>query len=235
LDVGCGSGQATKVLAPHFDQVLGTDISSTQISQAQAANRVDNISYRVARAEDTSLPSGSYQLVIGVSACHWFDLPAFYAEAGRLLTPGGALAMVGHRPALPIFRGEERHDLQQFLATALTTIDFGKPKEVIAESDRLYLEGYSGPRFVSSLTDHKEFRDVFCDMHVTVADLIGFCSTWHSVPLLAAAKGEQASASFLEGLQIRVLEMLGHGANVESPIVLRFGYYALMSRQPKNF
>lgn len=234
MDVGCGSGQATKVLAPHFDQVLGTDISSTQISQAQAANRVDNISYRVARAEDTSLPSGSYQLVIGVSACHWFDLPAFYAEVGRLLTPGGALAMIGHRPALPIFRGEERHDLQ-FLATALTTIDFGKPKEVIAESDRLYLEGYSGPRFVSSLTDHKEFRDVFCDMHVTVADLIGFCSTWHSVPLLAAARGEKACANFLEGLQIRVLDMLGHGANVDSPIVLRFGYYALMSRQPKNF
>ena len=33
IDVGCGSGQSTKLLAKHFHQVIGQDISEAQISQ----------------------------------------------------------------------------------------------------------------------------------------------------------------------------------------------------------
>ena len=34
LDVGCGNGQGTLALADHFDEVIGSDISETQIANA---------------------------------------------------------------------------------------------------------------------------------------------------------------------------------------------------------
>ena len=35
MDIGCGSGQSTFGLAPHFKKVLGLDISEAQIAEAK--------------------------------------------------------------------------------------------------------------------------------------------------------------------------------------------------------
>lgn len=35
LDVGCGSGQCTQLLAPHFNQVIGSDLHESQIKEAK--------------------------------------------------------------------------------------------------------------------------------------------------------------------------------------------------------
>ena len=40
VDVGCGSGQATFLLAPRFDSVLGVDASAEMVRQAEEAARV---------------------------------------------------------------------------------------------------------------------------------------------------------------------------------------------------
>ncbi len=39
VDVGCGSGQATFLLAPRFDSVLGVDASAEMVRQAGEAAR----------------------------------------------------------------------------------------------------------------------------------------------------------------------------------------------------
>ena len=44
LDVGCGSGQFTRLLVPHFSRVLATDVSKAQVEQARrelTANHVE--------------------------------------------------------------------------------------------------------------------------------------------------------------------------------------------------
>ena len=44
LDVGCGSGQFTRLLLPHFSRVLATDVSEAQVEQARrelATNSAD--------------------------------------------------------------------------------------------------------------------------------------------------------------------------------------------------
>ena len=88
-DCGCGNGQATTALAAHFLKVLGTDLSAEQVTRAPAHPRVE---YRAAPADRSGLPDGSCDLVTVAQALHWFDFDDFYAEAGRVLKPGGILA-----------------------------------------------------------------------------------------------------------------------------------------------
>ncbi len=91
LDCGCGSGQLSGVLARRFDRVVATDASPRQIAEAESFPRVE---YRVAPAEASGLDDGVADLVTAAQAAHWFPLDAFYAEARRVLRPGGVLALV---------------------------------------------------------------------------------------------------------------------------------------------
>lgn len=88
-DCGAGSGQASIALADFFKQVLATDASAAQLLHAPEHPRVD---YRIARAEDSGLATGSVDLVTVAQALHWFDLARFYAEVKRVLKPGGVVA-----------------------------------------------------------------------------------------------------------------------------------------------
>lgn len=88
-DCGTGSGQAAVGLAAHFEQVIATDPSRKQLDHAEPHPRVD---YRVASAEVSLLDTASIDLVTVAQAIHWFDLDKFYAEAKRVLKPGGIIA-----------------------------------------------------------------------------------------------------------------------------------------------
>jgi SAM-dependent methyltransferase len=70
--------------------VQATDPSDRQLAQAQAHARV---TYRPGTERDSGLASSSADLVIAAQAFHWFDGDAFFAEAARVLRPGGALAI----------------------------------------------------------------------------------------------------------------------------------------------
>jgi SAM-dependent methyltransferase len=89
-DCGCGSGQASVALAEHFPHVHATDVSPEQIAAAKVHPRVH---YSVAPAEHSGLTSRSVDLVTVAQALHWFDVPAFYAEARRVARPGALLAV----------------------------------------------------------------------------------------------------------------------------------------------
>lgn len=52
MDVGCGSGQGTNLLAPYFTEVVGTDISPAQLELALANSRPANVSYRWGTCRD---------------------------------------------------------------------------------------------------------------------------------------------------------------------------------------
>ena len=59
---------------------------------------------------------------MAVQACHWFDMTAFVAEARRVLSPGGALALVGYRLPAPVWHGTERDDVRELLAQVRSAV-----------------------------------------------------------------------------------------------------------------
>jgi ubiquinone/menaquinone biosynthesis C-methylase UbiE len=45
-------------------------------------------------AEQMPLVGDAARAIVAATAAHWFDRPAFYAEAPRVLLPGGVIAIV---------------------------------------------------------------------------------------------------------------------------------------------
>jgi len=93
IDLGCGSGQLTIDLAPHFGHVIGVDPSQALLAVAPTRAGVE---YRCTSAEATGLPAASADLVVAAQAAHWFDWPRFVAEVARIARPGALVALVSY-------------------------------------------------------------------------------------------------------------------------------------------
>ncbi len=51
---------------------------------------------RISPAESLAVESGTVQMLNSSQACHWFDLPVFFKEVDRVLSPGGVVALSGY-------------------------------------------------------------------------------------------------------------------------------------------
>ncbi|MFL5606565.1 MAG: class I SAM-dependent methyltransferase [Gemmatimonadaceae bacterium] len=89
-DCGTGNGQAAEGLATYFGDVVATDPSVAQLTNASRVNRV---AYLAMTAEQAALAGDAVSLVTVAQALHWFKREEFYREAGRVLRPGGVLAV----------------------------------------------------------------------------------------------------------------------------------------------
>jgi len=92
-DCACGNGQVARDLSSRFKKIYATDHSGQQIANAVSK---ENIFYSVSPAEVTSFPDKQFDLITVGQALHWFNIPAFFAEARRVSKPGGVVAIFGY-------------------------------------------------------------------------------------------------------------------------------------------
>lgn len=92
-DCATGNGQAAAELATLFDRVIATDASKEQLKHAREK---ENIEYLVAEEHVPTIADESVDLVSVATAIHWLDREKFYAEAQRVLKPGGLVAIWGY-------------------------------------------------------------------------------------------------------------------------------------------
>jgi SAM-dependent methyltransferase len=93
-DCATGNGQAALELAERFGRVEATDVSPSQLAEAEAHPR---IRYRQAPGESSGLAPRSVDLVTVAQAAHWLDLPRFFDEVARVGRPGALLAIWGYQ------------------------------------------------------------------------------------------------------------------------------------------
>lgn len=109
LDIGCSVGISTLALHRYYQQkqehpvrTVGLDLSPYMLTVARHLDVNDEIAEWIhAQAEDTKLLDNSFDLVTLQFVTH--ELPgyaskAIFAEALRLLRPGGAIALVDNNP-----------------------------------------------------------------------------------------------------------------------------------------
>jgi len=68
------------------------EASPEMLAQAEAATEADNARFVQAYAQATGLPDGEADLVTCSQALHWMEPEPTFAEAARLLRPGGVFA-----------------------------------------------------------------------------------------------------------------------------------------------
>jgi SAM-dependent methyltransferase len=92
VDLGSGTGLSTRPWAERADRVIGVEASPEMRAQAEAATGADNVRFVQAYAQATGLPDGEADLVTCSQALHWMEPEPTFAEAARLLRPGGVFA-----------------------------------------------------------------------------------------------------------------------------------------------
>jgi SAM-dependent methyltransferase len=92
VDLGSGTGLSTRPWADRAEQVIGVEASPEMRAQAEAATGADNVRFVQAYAQATGLPDGEADLVTCSQALHWMKPEPTFAEAARLLRPGGVFA-----------------------------------------------------------------------------------------------------------------------------------------------
>ena len=93
LDLGCGDGECTTLVASHGGRVTALDISTDLLAMARARAALDAVSDTVApvcgSVHSIPLASSSVDIVFGMAVLHHVDLALAAAEVHRVLRPGG--------------------------------------------------------------------------------------------------------------------------------------------------
>jgi SAM-dependent methyltransferase len=92
LDVGCGPGSLTLLIAPHVEAAVGVDADREMILEARrraADAKAGNIEWRQLRAEELPADLGAFRVVTFAQSFHWMDQPVVARRVRDMLTTGG--------------------------------------------------------------------------------------------------------------------------------------------------
>jgi len=97
LDLGCGAGWATRLLARAVEggpgMAVGQDISDEMIARARAASvDIDNVLFAVGAADEIPWRDEYFEKVLSIESFYYYpDQEAVLRELNRVLVPGGTL------------------------------------------------------------------------------------------------------------------------------------------------
>ncbi|WP_405056671.1 class I SAM-dependent methyltransferase [Kribbella sp. NBC_01505] len=148
LDVGCGPGPVTRLLAPLFAEAVGVDADADMIAVASAQATDSKITWLTRRAEELSEELGRFRVVTFAQSFHWMNQPLVAELMRKLLEPGGAWVHLGtstHRGEL----GENNPPwdaIDELVARYLGSEERDLPRGTKGgEDDVMRAAGYTGP------------------------------------------------------------------------------------------
>ncbi len=140
LEVAAGTGVVTRRLRAALPDatVVATDLNPGMV--AVGAGRVPGVTWRVADAAELGVPDGSVDLVVCSFGVMFFpDRPAAFAEAARVLAPGGTLL-------LTVWDAVQRSTFPAALVTALAQVLPGRTPQFIERVPH----GYADPARITA-------------------------------------------------------------------------------------
>lgn len=98
LDVGCGPGSLTLLLAPLFAATVGVDADAGMVDEARrrataaglGCDGPGGVTWRRMRAEELPADLGTFRVVSFAQSFHWMDRPLVARRVRGMIDPGGA-------------------------------------------------------------------------------------------------------------------------------------------------
>jgi ubiquinone/menaquinone biosynthesis C-methylase UbiE len=167
LDIGCGTGRFLTQLA-EIAKAWGVDRSPEMLEVARS--RVQAGGLKLASAEELPFKDGWFERATMWLVAHLLDRPRAFAEARRVLEPGGRFAVASFDPTYfddfwlnALFPSMEKADRQRFPAAAQLEAELGAAGFADCRWTRLSQRG--------SL-DHETALERIRGKHISTFDLI---------------------------------------------------------------
>lgn len=94
LEIGCGTGTFTRLLAAQADQVTAIDLSGEMIRVArQRSTGYTNIDYKAGDLLKMSLPVSRFDCIVMIATLHHLPIEPVLERIKEALTPGGVLIL----------------------------------------------------------------------------------------------------------------------------------------------
>ena len=141
VDVGCGTGRASRLLMARGCDVIGVEPDASMAVVA----RSHGVTVEAGTFEDWDPRQRTFDLVMSGQAWHWVQPEPGAAKAGSVLRPGGHLAVFWNRGRHDPETGAALDAVYARLAPSIaqTSTDLRPPMEV--DADRVEALQHSGP------------------------------------------------------------------------------------------
>lgn len=206
-DCATGNGQVAVVLSKYFNEVFATDISKQQLA---AAEKADNIVYKVERAEATGFTANKFDLITVAQAMHWFDMEAFNSEVKRVAKNEGIVAVWGYG----LLRVDK--EIDNYLTTFCnkTLGPYWNPERKHVDN------AYNSIIFNFEQINKEKAMDI--TTHWTLEQLEGYLNSWSSVQnFIRQHRGHNPVLELIES--IKTLWGNKKERKVDFPIFLKIG------------
>ena len=209
LDIGCGDGTLVRAMAEAGARVTGLEVSAEKVEGARQIAGVAGETYIQGRAEDLALNDASLDVVVFFKSLHHVpaaDMMAAFAEAMRVLRPGGLIYVAEPIPAGPLFELMlPVHDETEVRAHASNAIrravDIG-----LAQADEFY---YSNP---TTIADFPTFRKRMAAVDAGRAEAVARHEETLRQGFLRLGQAGPGGQTFNQPMRVNLLQKAGAGA-----------------------
>ena len=149
-DIGSGTGKLTELLLPHAKCVVAIE---PNLEMREAGERLwsthSNFISLAGAAEATTLAGHSVDLIVAGQAFHWFDRERTRTEFGRILKPGGRIALIWNglqtssRPFLATYEALLREFAPEYEHVNHRNVDLPKLREFFGREPQFRSFPYS--------------------------------------------------------------------------------------------
>jgi trans-aconitate methyltransferase len=176
LEIGPGTGQATKPLTQ-----LGADITAVELGSGlakkaqQELQQYSNVRVITGSFEDVDLPASNYDLIYSATAFHWVQDAYKFTKTAKLLEPQGYLAII-HTEHISDNAGDAFHKASQPICDT-----YWPPKEKASPPALPTLRSLKAPFIDTTLFELQSFS-VFPEVKIYSAhDYVGLLSTFSRI------------------------------------------------------
>ena len=194
LEVGCGTGQATKSFARQGFPILAIEPGQELLHRAQRSLAAfSNVTFLETTFEAYPARAEAFHLIVAAQSWHWVSPETRFQKAAKALSPRGSLAVFGHVPV-----GLPAPLLAQFKEIYLhRTARWGRPPEAWYLPDGPF-KGWFGE---SGLFDAVEHRIYPWRWEHTMSSYMDFLRTRSELRMLEPGKREEMLREIAEAVE----------------------------------